>query len=118
MAALSERERQLLGAAVVLGATPDWDLVPRVAGLDPADAVAGLRHAVEVHLLVADRHGLRWRHGLIRRAVWAALMPPQRRALSQTAADLLLAEGSGSASDALPSCCCRPVSRAGRPRSL
>ena len=100
MAALTEQERQLLGAAAVLGATPDWDLVPRVAGMEPTDAAVGLRHAVEVHLLAADRRGLRWRHGLIRRAVWAVLMPPQRRALSQRAADLLLAEGSGSASDA------------------
>ena len=98
--ALTEQERQLLGAAAVLGATPDWDLVPRVAGMEPADAAVGLRHAVELHLLTADRRGLRWRHGLIRRAVWAVLMPPQRRALSQRAADLLLAEGTGGASDA------------------
>ena len=100
MAALTGQERQLLGAAAVLEPTPDWDLVPRIAGVEPTDAVTGLRHALEVHLLVADRDGLRWRHGLIRRAVWAALLPPQRRALCLTAADLLLQEGSRDASAA------------------
>ena len=54
MAALTEQERQLLGAAAVLGATPDWDLVPRIAGMEPADAVVGLRHV---------RNDLVLRHG-------------------------------------------------------
>ena len=100
MAALSTSERRMLGAAAVLGDSPNWDLVPGIAGVAAGEAVAGLRHAVEVHLLATDGEGLHWRHGLVRQAVWASLLPPQRRAFSQAAADLLLAEVDEAASTA------------------
>jgi DNA-binding CsgD family transcriptional regulator len=90
LAGLDQTDRQLLAAAAVLGGQPDWDLVPRVAGTDQARAVAGLRRAVRAELLVSDGLALTWRHALTRDAVLAGLLPPERNALADRAADLLL----------------------------
>ena len=97
MAALATDERRLLAAAAVLGQRPNWELVAQVAGVDAAAAVAGLEHAVQVHLLAAADGELSWRHGLVRHAVWATVLPPQRHALSRAAAELLVSEGADEA---------------------
>ena len=93
LAALDERGRRLLAAAAALGSDPDWDLVPQVADVEAAAAVAVLREAVRLDLLVTSGPVLTWRHALTRDAVWAGLLPPERTALGRRAADVLLARG-------------------------
>jgi DNA-binding CsgD family transcriptional regulator len=97
MVALTEAEQRLLSAAAVLGESPDWELVPAVAGVDGVAAVAGFRRAVALHLLVAEGGALRWRHGLVHRAVWARLFPVERQELGRAAATLVLDQVGGSA---------------------
>ena len=48
---------------------------------------------MQVHLLAVRDGELSWRHGLVRHAVWATVLPPQRQALSRAAAELLLSGG-------------------------
>ena len=85
-------ERRLLIAAAALG--PDyWSLLPQLAELDEQTTAAGLRHAVQLNLLLVDGGELGWRHGLTREAVWATLLPAERQRLSQRAAELLLSLG-------------------------
>ena len=93
LAGLATDERRVLAAAAVLGQRPNWELVAQVAGVETPSAVAGLEHAVQVHLLALRDGELRWRHGLVRHAVWATVLPPQRQALSRAAAELLLSGG-------------------------
>ena len=93
LAALDEQGRRLLAAAAALGSDPDWDLVPEVADVEAAAAVAVLREAVRLDLLVTSGPVLTWRHALTRDAVWAGLLPPERTALGRRAADVLLARG-------------------------
>ena len=92
MVALTEAEQRLLAAAAVLGESPEWDLVPAVAEVDGVAAVAGLRRAVTLHLLVSQGGTLRWRHGLVQKAVWGRLLPLERRALGRAAASLMLSQ--------------------------
>ena len=99
LALLSPTERRLLEAAAVLGSAY-WSLVPQLAELDEQTTTSGARHAVELNLLVADGGDLRWRHGLTREAVWATLLPADRRRLSQRAAELLLSLGTEDAAAA------------------
>ncbi len=56
----------------------------------------GLPAAVQLQLLAASGDDLRWRHGLVRQAVWAGLLPLERRALARRAAELLLARDTDS----------------------
>ena len=93
--ALEETDRRLLAAAAVFGGDPDWDLVPTIAGVDDVAAAAGLRNAVRLHVLASDGGHLRWRHGLIQQVVWAMLLPPERRTVTQAAVRVLLGRAAG-----------------------
>ena len=86
LGALDPAERRVLQAAALLDTPPDADLVPIVAEVDQDVAVAALEHAVRLHLLTADRGRLLWRHGLIREAIAASLLPLERRTLARRAA--------------------------------
>ena len=92
LALLPPAERRLLEATAVLGSSY-WPLVPPLAQLDEEATAAGVRHAVELNLLMADGGELRWRHGLTRETVLATLLPADRRRLSERAAELLLSLG-------------------------
>ncbi len=92
MTALTTEERRLLAAAAILGASPTWELAAQAAGVGDATAVSGLQHAVQVHLLAVEDGELRWRHGLVRHAVWATVLQPERRALTRATAQLLLTQ--------------------------
>ena len=96
MATLNLQERKLLAAASVLGAEPEWELVPAIAGVAEEAAVEGFQHAIQLQLLAASGADLRWRHGLVRHAVWAGLLPLERRTLARRAAELLLARDTDS----------------------
>ena len=90
---LDEPGRRVLSAAATLGVQPDWDLIPAIAGLDGGQAVNSLRRAVRAELLIIDGSLLTWRHALIREAIWAGLLPPERSVLSRRAARVLLDRG-------------------------
>ena len=96
MATLNLQERKLLAAASVLGAEPEWELVPAIAGVAEEAAVEGFQHAIQLQLLAASGADLRWRHGLVRHAVWAGLLPLERRTLARRAAELLVARDTDS----------------------
>jgi DNA-binding CsgD family transcriptional regulator len=83
--ALDADARQVLAAAAVLGRRFDWDLLPGVAAVDGAAAVASLRRAVDAQLITVDGQRFRFRHALTREAVLAELLPPERAELSARA---------------------------------
>jgi DNA-binding CsgD family transcriptional regulator len=90
---LTPVERQCLSAAAVSGTEPDWELLRVVVG-QPEDVVlAAARAAAEAHLVREDAGRLSWRHALMREAVVAGLLPPERAALARRAAEALLARG-------------------------
>ena len=95
LAQLTDRDRDVLSAAAVLGAQPDWSLVGDVADLDPTAVVDGLRAGTDAGLLVAAGGGratqLAWRHALVRDAVVGMLLPPQRVAIAARAGAALCA---------------------------
>ena len=59
-------------------------------------AVEGFQQAIQLQLLTASGAELRWRHGLVRHAVWAGLLPLERRTLARRAAELLVARDTDS----------------------
>lgn len=82
----------MLAAAAVVGRTVDWSRLSPITELGEDDVVAGLRAAVATHLLAADPdepEGFRWRHALVREAVLAELVAPERTRLACRAADAL-----------------------------
>jgi hypothetical protein len=79
---LDRDARQVLAAAAVLGRRFDWDLLPGVAGVDGATAVASLRQAVDAQLVVVDGQRFRFRHALTRETVLAELLPPEHGELA------------------------------------
>ena len=107
LARLDANARRLVIAAAVLGAPSTWTLVPALAELDVATAVAGYAQAVELGLLVHETGELRWSHGLVREIVDDSLLPIERQQLNQRAAELLLGldseEGDAAAAERLAS---------------
>jgi DNA-binding CsgD family transcriptional regulator/mRNA-degrading endonuclease toxin of MazEF toxin-antitoxin module len=93
LGALAEPDRRVVSAAAVLGVTPDWSLLGLVTSMAEDDVLAALRAADAAHLLVTRDLTLRWRHALIREAVLATVLPPERAVLARRAADALLARG-------------------------
>jgi DNA-binding CsgD family transcriptional regulator len=84
-----------LRAAAVAGTDPDWELLPAVVG-QPEDVVlAAARAAADASLLREDAGRLGWRHALMREAVVAGLLAPERAALARKVAGALLARGRG-----------------------
>ena len=78
--ALSADARRLLRAASVAGrAVPDR-LLAEVAGIGDSEFFAGLREAVDNHLLLVDPqgHSYAFRHALTRDAVYEDMLPGER----------------------------------------
>jgi DNA-binding CsgD family transcriptional regulator len=78
--ALSPDAQRLLRTASVAGrAVPDR-LLAEVAGIGDSEFFAGLREAVENHLLLVDPqgHGYAFRHALTRDAVYDDMLPGER----------------------------------------
>ncbi len=92
LAALTDDGRGVVNAAAVLGRTFDWKLLSPVIELDEDQVLAALRDAVDAQLLVSAQTDLRsvsFRHALVREAVLAHLLPPERSALSLRAAEAI-----------------------------
>lgn len=93
LALLDPAAHRCLRAVAVAGTDPDWELLPDVVG-EPEDVVlAAARAAAGAQLLREDAGRLRWRHALMREAVVADLLPPERAALARRVAAALLARG-------------------------
>ncbi|HYX61540.1 MAG TPA: AAA family ATPase [Streptosporangiaceae bacterium] len=81
--ALSPEAQRLLRTAAVAGRSVPDKLLAEVAGVGDPEFYAGLREAVESHLLVVDHTGRSYafRHALTRDAVYEDMLPGERGAL-------------------------------------
>ncbi len=81
--ALSAGAQRLLRTAAVAGRSVPDKLLAEVAGVGDAEFYAGLREAVESHLLVVDHTGRSYafRHALTRDAVYEDMLPGERGGL-------------------------------------
>jgi DNA-binding CsgD family transcriptional regulator len=81
--ALSPEAQRLLRTAAVAGRSVSDKLLAEVAGVGDAEFYAGLREAVESHLLVVDHTGRSYafRHALTRDAVYEDMLPGERGSL-------------------------------------
>jgi len=98
---LSAAAQQVLRAAAVTGGRIDDDLVRQASGLTANEYEQGIREAVTRQLLVADDHGqLRFRHALLREAIYNDLLPGERTRLHGRLAELLAQQpGDGAAAE-------------------
>ena len=81
----------VLRAAAVAGRDVDDSLLEAVAGLTAPELAAALREVIDRHVLIADPGTGRYayRHALLREAVYADLLPGERRALHLAIAEAL-----------------------------
>jgi DNA-binding CsgD family transcriptional regulator len=86
---LSAAAQQVLRAAAVAGRHIDDDMVRESSGLDETSYEAAVREAVANQLLLAGPDGYRFRHALIREALYGDLLPSERSRLHARIAELL-----------------------------
>ena len=92
LARLGGEGRRVVAAAAVIGRSSDHFLLAEVAGAAEAGGVA---QAVEQALLVPVGDGYRFRHELVREAVYASLLPGERARLHGRVAAALRARPPG-----------------------
>ena len=97
VAELPPASRALLDGAAVAGDPFDPELAAAAAGLEPADALSPLDRLVAADLVCAtgDGRAFRFRHPLLRRAVYDAAPPAWRLAAHERVAAALAARGAG-----------------------
>ena len=95
LAGLDQYSRDLLGVVAAIGRESSHDLLVTVSGLDDAMVEAGIRAAMEAHLIVVDggSEAYRLRHALIGEVVYAELLPSERKRLHRRVADAITARG-------------------------
>jgi hypothetical protein len=87
---MSPYAREVLAAAAVIGRSIDHRLLASVVRGAQEELLGVLRHAAEHHILVTARSGLayRFRHALLREAIYEDALPGERlrlhRAIAQT----------------------------------
>ncbi len=87
---LDESARTVVQAAAVLGRRFDWSLLPEVTELPRTEVLAGLRAAVRTGLVEVDGpETFRFKHALTGDAIRDDLLPPERRALARSAAEIV-----------------------------
>jgi DNA-binding CsgD family transcriptional regulator len=100
VAATSERSRELVRTAAVLGAVFDLSDVAGLLAVPAGQLTEPLIEAIEAGLLTDEGSVVRFKHELLREAVYEDLPPSGRRALHRGIADRLLAGGRGYAAAA------------------
>ncbi len=92
--ALSPGAQRLLRAAAVAGRSVPDGLLAEISSVGEADFYAGLREAVESHLLVVDHtgRGYAFRHALTRDAVYEDMLPGERGGLHAAYGEALTRE--------------------------
>ncbi len=97
---LDDTARQVVRAASVSGRRVSHEMLRAVAGLDDTALDTGLRGAVDLNVLVADRGDYAFRHALLGEAVYDDLMPGERvRLHSAYAAALTSGTAPGTAAE-------------------
>jgi DNA-binding CsgD family transcriptional regulator len=91
LARLTEGARQLSRLASVIGRTVAHDLLAELAELSEVDIGGSVRDLVHHGQLVAGEDGYAFRHALIREAIYADLLPGERRDAHARVARLLAA---------------------------
>jgi DNA-binding NarL/FixJ family response regulator len=92
LARLTEGARQLSRLASVIGRTVSHDLLAELAGLSEMDIGGSVRDLVHHgQLVTTGEDGYAFRHALIREAIYADLLPGERRAAHARVARLLAA---------------------------
>ncbi|MCU1472083.1 helix-turn-helix transcriptional regulator [Amnibacterium sp.] len=76
--ALGDEAQRMLRHAAVAGPEVDEPLLLAAAEASPETGLAALREAVDAHLLVVAGPGYRFRHALVRDAVYDDLLPGER----------------------------------------
>jgi len=89
---LPEETQDLLRAASAGGQRSGHALLAAVTGLDGDDLERTLRPAVAANVLTAGRSGYRFRHALIREAIYDDLLPGERTRLHTRFAQVLAAD--------------------------
>lgn len=90
----------LLSVASVVGERFELDPVRRIARLDDAAGLAAVRAALKLQLVSEDRQGgFRFRHALLRDAVYGQLLVLERRQLHGRVAETLAAEAGDRAAE-------------------
>lgn len=104
VAGLSAPAQGVLSAAATVGRSADHRLLATVAGGSERDLIASLREATEHHVLVATGSSYRFRHALLREAIYEDTLPGERLRLHRLAAETLAARpelaGEGANADA------------------
>ena len=93
---LSDRTRDLLSVAAVIGREFAFMLLQRASGLTERDAAAGIEELVRRRMLHGVDDGFDFTHDRIREVVYAALLPPRRKVLHGDVAVALEALTAGS----------------------
>ncbi len=88
---LTSSTQSMLRAAAAVGRSIDHRLLAHVVAISDAELLAVTREAIEHHVLVAtdDGAGYRFRHALLREAIYADTLPGERLALHRAIAETL-----------------------------
>ena len=78
---VSDRGRQLLSLAAVIGRAFDFALLQRASGLTDRDAAEAVEELVRRRMLHGVDDGFDFTHDRIREVVYGALLPPRRKLL-------------------------------------
>ncbi len=94
LGAIDDDTLEVVRQAAVIGRRVDGGLLIVVARTEPAATEAGLRSAVDARILVSDPDGRRYRfrHALLREAVYDEILPSERVAAHRRIAEALVAE--------------------------
>ena len=90
--AFRESVQAVLREAALVGGTVDDRLLSAVAGRPIGEIGEALREAVAHQILVLERDGCRFRHALVREAVYDELLPGERQRLHEATATALAAQ--------------------------
>lgn len=89
VARLPQPTPAVLHQAAVLGELVDDEWLAELTGRPLSTVIDALRSAVDHRLLIVDRNGLRFRHALVRDALYEDLLPRERERLHSSAVRLI-----------------------------